>query len=175
MKVDPHMSLKPPADSAASPPNSRWHFLRDVLVMQIKLVLGNLLNFVIVPISLGAALLDLLVKGEREGARFYQVLAWARDIEEGINVYGAIGGYHATHGEPESPSVDETDGDKPNFNVDTVIRRVETVIVREYEKGGTAASLKSAVDRVLNQMRRESGGKPGAPPTDADEKTKGDA
>lgn len=141
------MTTPPASDGPA--PHSRWHFLRDVLVLQLKLALGNLLNFVLVPASLIAAAMDLLMQGEREGQRFYAVLDWARRVEEGINVYGAIGGYHGG-------AAAET-----GFDVDTVIRRVETVVVRECDKGGTAAQLKSAVDRALDQLRRERGGKPG--------------
>jgi ribosome-associated translation inhibitor RaiA len=32
---------------------------------------------------------------------------------------------------------------------------VEGVIVREYEKGGTAASIKSAVDRAIDEMQNQ--------------------
>jgi hypothetical protein len=127
-------------------PHSRWHFFRDVLVFQLKLVLGNLQNFLLLPVSLVAALLDLFIRGEREGEKFYWVLGWGRRTDEMINIYSSIGGYHATG---------SSDDDHPlkNYTVDTVLKRVEGVIVREYEKGGTAASIKSAVDRVIDEMQ----------------------
>ena len=76
-------------------PHARWRFIRDVLYFQLKLVLGNLQNFLLLPVSLAAALADLLFKGEREGQRFYWVLDWGRRTDEAINIYGAIGGYGA--------------------------------------------------------------------------------
>jgi histidinol-phosphate/aromatic aminotransferase/cobyric acid decarboxylase-like protein len=36
-----------------------------------------------------------------------------------------------------------------------VIARLEGVVVREYEKGGTAASIKAALDRAIDQLHRE--------------------
>jgi hypothetical protein len=63
------LSPPPPAGSG-----ERWQFLRDVVVFQLKLLLDNLRDFALVPISLVAALIDLVYKGEREGALFYKVL-----------------------------------------------------------------------------------------------------
>jgi len=126
--------------------HSRWHFLRDVLVFQLKLVLGNLQNFLLLPVSLIAALLDLFICGEREGEKFYWVLEWGRRTDEMINIYGSIGGYHATGASDDGHPLKD-------FNVDTVLKRVESVIVREYQKGGTAASIKSAVDRAIDEMQ----------------------
>jgi hypothetical protein len=37
------------------------------------------------------------------------------------------------------------------------VARLEGVIVREYEKGGTAASVKAAVDKAIDQLQHEAG------------------
>ncbi|MGH6872862.1 MAG: hypothetical protein ACREHE_15280 [Rhizomicrobium sp.] len=139
------MTDLPPPDND---PHARWRFLRDVLVFQLKLVLGNLQNFLLLPVSLAAALIDVIFKGGREGERFYRVLDWGRRTDEAINIYGAIGGYHATGG------VEDMDS---RYTVDAVLARVEQVIVREYEKGGTAASVKTAVDKALDEMQAKTG------------------
>src|ERR1700761_1189119 len=130
-------ALPPPND-----PHLRWKFLRDVLVFQLKLVLGNIQNFVLVPVSLVAAALDLFIKGEREGEKFYKVMDIGRRTDEMINVYSAIGGYHATGSDNEHAMY----GD---YTVDSILSKVESAIVREYQKGGTAASIKGAVDRAI--------------------------
>ena len=132
---------------SSSPPEGsgeRWRFLRDVIVFQLKLLLDNLRDFALVPISLVAALIDLVYKGEREGALFYKVLRWGAHSEEVIDVYSAI-----EHHPPGSFKVN------PAYRVDSVIARLEGVVVREYEKGGTAASIKAAVDRAIDQLHRE--------------------
>jgi ribosome-associated translation inhibitor RaiA len=37
------------------------------------------------------------------------------------------------------------------------VARLEGVLVREYEKGGTAATIKAALDRAIDQLHRETG------------------
>jgi hypothetical protein len=132
--------------SSSQPAGSgeRWRFLRDVAVFQLKLLLDNLRDFALVPISLVAALIDLVYKGEREGALFYKVLRWGAHSEEVIDVYSAI-----EHHAPGAFRVN------PAYTVDAVIARLEGVLVREYEKGGTAASIKAALDRAIDQLHRE--------------------
>ncbi len=126
--------------------DSRWRFLRDVLVFQLKLLLDNLRDFALVPVSLVAAAIDLLYKGEREGALFYKVLRWGAHSEEVIDVYSAIEDH-----EPGKFKVN------PEYTIDAVIARLEGVLVREYEKGGTAASIKTAMDRAIDQLHQETG------------------
>src|ERR1700688_4420395 len=122
----------------------RWRFIRDVLVFQVKLLLDNVRDFALVPVSLGAAIVDLIFKGEREGALFYKVLRWGAHSEEVIDVYSAI-----EHHDPGDFKVN------PEYTVDSVIARLEGVLVRECEKGGTAASIKAAMDRAIDQVHRE--------------------
>jgi hypothetical protein len=135
-------SLSPTPPAAGS--GERWRFLRDVMVFQFKLLLDNLRDFALVPISLVAALIDLVYKGEREGALFYKVLRWGAHSEEVIDVYSAI--------EDHPPGSFKVN---PAYTVDAVIARLEGVVVREYEKGGTAASIKAALDRAIDQLHRE--------------------
>ena len=125
--------------------NERWKFFRDVLVFQLKMLLDNVRDFALMPVSLVAALIDLIFKGKRHGSLFYQVLRWGAHSEEVINVYSAIE-------TQERPRVN------PNYTVDAVIARLEGVLVRECEKGGTAASIKAAMDRAIDQIQIETSG-----------------
>jgi hypothetical protein len=131
-----------PAESGS---NEQWKFFRDVLVFQLKMLLDNVRDFALMPVSLVAALLDLIFKGKRQGSLFYQVLRWGAHSEEVINVYSAIEAH-------DRPSVN------PNYTVDAVIARLEGVLVRECEKGGTAASIKAAMDRAIDQIQIETSG-----------------
>src|SRR6266850_4990487 len=125
--------------------NEHWKFFRDVLVFQLKMLLDNIRDFALMPVSLVAALIDLIFKGKRQGSLFYQVLKWGAHSEEVIDVYSAIE-------EHEKPGVN------PNYTVDAVIARLEGVLVREVEKGGTAASVKAAMDRTIDQIQVETRG-----------------
>lgn len=124
-------------------PQHRWQFLRDVLVFQLKMFIGSFRDLALIPASLFAALIDLLFKGRREGDLFYRVLRWGWRTEEMIDVY--------------SPIKSETAESKLNsdYTVDSVIARIEGVVVREYQKGGTAANIKNALDRVIDQVHDE--------------------
>lgn len=126
--------------------DERWKFLRDVLVFQLKMLLDNLRDFALMPVSLVAALIDLVFRGEREGALFYKVLRWGSHSEAVIDVYSAI-----EHHERGDFKVSK------DYTVDGVIARLEGVLTRECEKGGTAASIKTAMDRAFDQVHAETG------------------
>jgi len=127
-------------------PHDRWSFFRDVLVFQLKLLLDNLRDFALQPISLVAALIDLIVRGKREGTCFYKVLEWGAHSERVIDVYSAL----------ERRGVSDARLNH-NYTVDSLISKVEGVIVREYEKGGTAASVKLALDRAIDSLQTGAG------------------
>jgi hypothetical protein len=131
----------PPPEGIPEDAHARWKFLRDVMVFQFKLVLGNLHNFLFVPVSLVAAAADLLFKSGRQGSRFYKVMEWAEHGDEAIGLYSALEDNVAAGFKARS--------------VDAVVSRIEDVIVREYAKGGTTASVMAAVDRALGRIQRE--------------------
>lgn len=111
------------------------------------MLLDNGRDLVLMPVALVAALIDLLMRGEREGARFYKVLRWGWHSEKVIDVYSAI---------EDHPRGDFEIG--RDYTVDGVIARLENVVAREVEKGGTAASIKSAMDRAIDQLHAGTGG-----------------
>jgi hypothetical protein len=127
--------------------DDRWKFLRDVVVFQLKMFLDNVRDFALMPVSLAAALIDLVYRGEREGTLFYKVLRWGSHSEAVIDVYSAI-----EHHETNDFKVSR------DYTVDGVIARLEGVLVRECEKGGTAASVKAAMDRAIDQLHAETSG-----------------
>jgi hypothetical protein len=43
--------------------NERWTFFRDVLVFQLKMLLDNLRDFALMPVSLVAALIESHLQG----------------------------------------------------------------------------------------------------------------
>ena len=135
--------ISPPTTTSGEKPDHRWRFLRDVLVFQLKMLIGSFRDFALIPVSIGAALIDLVFKGKREGDLFYKVLRWGWHSEEMIDVYSPI-----RHDVGELKV-------NPNYTVDSVVSRIEGVVVREYEKGGTAASIKTALDKVIDQVHRE--------------------
>jgi hypothetical protein len=139
MSDAPPQQILPPPQPPLSPRDARWQFLRDVAVFELKLMLNNLHNFFQVPLTLGVAVFDLVFKHGEEGSRFYWLVEQGRLIDDHIDIYSII-----DHRER---------GLNKDYTVDTVLKRLESVIVREYEKGGTAASIKNAVDRAFDEMQ----------------------
>lgn len=139
----------PPAETAPLPshnedPHARWRFVRDVAVFEFKLFLNNIHNFFQIPLTLAVALFDVIVKGKYHGERFYKVVEYGRTIDDAIDIYSVIG-------HREKPLNTE-------YTVDALVGRLEGVIVREYEKGGTAASVRTALDRALDHVQHHTKG-----------------
>jgi len=137
------MSATPPEPDRET--GERWTFLRDVLVFQGKLVLDGLRDILLFPVTLGAAAIDVVAGGRKQGERFYSVLRAGRRAEHWVNLFGAVerregGGRATAHNDP---------------TVDALVARLESVILREYAKGGAAANVKSSIDRAIDDMQRE--------------------
>ncbi len=138
------MSQTDTGEPAAAPaqaipdPHARWKFLRDVAVFEMKLALNNFHNFFQIPLTLAVAAFDLVFKTGEHGERFYWLVEKGRLIDDAIDIYSII-----DHREREL---------NKDYTVDALLARLEGVIVREYEKGGTAASIKNALDRAMDEM-----------------------
>ncbi len=116
----------------------RWKIVKDVAVLQLKLLIGNIHNFLMMPVCLFAGALDILFKNRRDEAWLYKTLAWARHFEERIGLYSALN--EDPHNPPEK------------YSIDALIARVEHAIKQDYEKGGTTASMKAAADKALDRI-----------------------
>jgi hypothetical protein len=125
------------------PTDARWRFFRDVMVFEFKMLIGNLRDFALMPVSVAAAIIDLISRGDREGSLFYRVLRWGAHSEQVLDAYSPI--RHELHDLNVNP----------NYTVDAVVARLENVLAREIEKGGTAATIKAALDRTIDQLHRE--------------------
>ena len=117
--------------------------MRNVAVFQLKLFLNNLHNFVQVPLTLVVALVDLIFKTEPEGARFYKLLEYGRTIDDSIDIYSVVAQRERSL--------------NADYTVDNLVSKLEAVIIREYEKGGSAASIKAAVDRAMDELQAKAG------------------
>ena len=97
------------ADSTRS---SRWRLLHDVVVFQVKLGLEALLDITLIPVSLAAAGMDLLLGNWRHPRWFHAVLRFGERCERRIDLWG----------------VSLIDGRDPDAEVDAVMRGIETLI-----------------------------------------------
>ena len=68
-----------------------WTLLRDVAVLQVKLVIDGLRDLVLVPASLVAGAVSLLSsRNGLPGPQFYQLLGVGKQSERWFNLFGAM-------------------------------------------------------------------------------------
>ena len=91
---------------------SRWRLVRDVVVFQIKLGLEAVLDLTLIPLSLAAAALDLLLGNWRRPRWFHAVLRFGERCEHRIDLWRV-----ATPG-----------AGAPQSEVDAVMRSIETLV-----------------------------------------------
>ncbi len=142
--------LSPAAIETETP--DRWTLIRDIAVLQVKLVVDGLRDFLLVPVSIATGIYSVLRGGDQPGTEFYELLRYGRRSERVINLFGAA---ERVYG----PAVEET----PIPDIDDMVAKVETFVVDEYRKGGITAQAKDHIDQVLDAVRRgrNGDGRPG--------------
>jgi hypothetical protein len=128
--------------SRSRPRASRGRIFRDVALLQFKLMLGNLHNFLLVPVTIFAGAIDIVFKNRTDEALFYKVLAWGRGWEETIGVYNAL-------------RRDEDAFAREKYNVDALLARVEAAAVAEYQRREVSAKMKDAVNKAAERVHVE--------------------
>ena len=122
----------------------RWTVIRDVAVLQGKLIIDGLRDFILVPVSLVAGIVSLLKTGDTPGTEFYDLLRAGRRSERWINLFGAAERVHGLADDDEAFAV---------VDVDEIVNRVESYIVDEYKSGGVTKQAKNRLDRALGGLR----------------------
>lgn len=138
---------KPPADEQSpelSPaPIDRWTLIRDVIALQLKLVIDGMRDALLIPISLIAGLADLAVGGDRGSRYFYDVVHLGKRSERWIDLFAA-----AERVEP--PQIAVSAGEEAR--VDTLLEKAERALADQVERGGVTAQAKDAIDRALDAV-----------------------
>lgn len=68
---------------------TRWVILRDLLIFQVKLLLDGAKDILLSPLSLAAAILDILFPGSRPGHRFYAVMRMGEKYDRWLSLFAA--------------------------------------------------------------------------------------
>jgi len=68
---------------------TRWVILRDLGIFQLKLFMDGAKDVVLVPLSIGAVALDLLLPGSRPGHRFYGVMRLGERYDRWLSLFAA--------------------------------------------------------------------------------------
>jgi hypothetical protein len=123
-----------------------WTLVRDIAVLQVKLIVDGLRDFVLVPASLIAGIISLANRKDgRPGPEFYSLVNMGRQSERWINLFGAM--------RNAPPEVVEQDhfGDA---ELDDIVSKVESFVVEEYQRGGVTAKGHDRIREAIDRMRR---------------------
>lgn len=111
---------------------------RDVLLLQIKLLLDALRDIALSPLTLAAAALDLALSRWQSPRYFHAVLRLGQRSDDWIDLWAAIRGTRATD----------------RANVDLLLARVQDVVSDPKTGARRARALKRWAERELARARR---------------------
>jgi len=123
-------------------PEDRWSLIRDAVQFQIKLAIDGLRDVMLIPLSAIGALLNILgVRGTP--LDFYNIVRWGKRTETAINLFGAAERIAPSAKVSQPPAVD------------SMLERVESLVVDQYHRGGITASAKEAIDKALDGLHKD--------------------
>jgi len=129
----------------------RWTLVRDIAVLQVKLVVDGLRDLILVPASLLVGIVSLLSGADgRPGDQFYRLLAMGKQSERWINLFGAL---------QNAPADLEHSEQLPDAGMDELVKRFETFVVDEHRRGGITAQAKVRLDKAIDAIGRKRGPK----------------
>ncbi|MDX1499831.1 MAG: hypothetical protein R3176_08040 [Woeseiaceae bacterium] len=144
---EPDENAQEPAVPAEAE-SATWTLVRDVAVLQVKLLVDGFRDLLLVPASLIAGGLSLARRqGGRPGPEFYRLLAVGKQSENWINLFGAL--EHS----PESADTEAPDA----ADIDEIVARFEGFVVDEYRRGGLTKQARERIDRAIESLRRHAG------------------
>ena len=126
----------------------RMVLLRDVAVLQAKLIVDGLRDLLLVPASLVAGLISLVsTEDGRPGQHFYRVLGVGKQSEKWIDLFGAL--RNAPPDLKDAPAF-------PDAGMDDLVGRLENYVIEEHRRGGITTQAKERLDRLLDAIDRNS-------------------
>ncbi len=132
--------------SQAANEHETWTLLRDMAVLQVKLIVDGFRDLLLVPASLVAGLISIATTTDgRPGPQFYRLLGLGKQSERWINLFGAL---------ENSPDGDRVQRDFVAGDIDDIVGSLEKFVVDEYQRGGVTKQAKDQIDRALQRIQR---------------------
>ena len=122
----------------------RWTLIRDIAILQVKLVVDGLRDLILVPVSLVVGIISVVKGGDETNNDFYDLLRLGRRSERWINLFGAA---ERVHGKTEDEAL-------PVDDIDDMVTRVESFIVEEYKSGGVTRQAKVRLDKAIDVLHK---------------------
>ena len=129
-----------------------WTLIRDVGVLQVKLLVDGFRDLLLLPASLIAGMISLLnSKDGKPGSHFYQLIAVGKQSEGWINLFGAL---------RNAPRGVRSNVNFGNADIDDIVSRVETFVIDEYQRGGVTRQARDRLNSALDALQRNRRAKP---------------
>jgi len=125
--------------------SDRWTLIRDIAVLQVKLIVDGVRDLVLVPVSLVAGIMSLAKSETGADSSFYDLLRLGKRSERWINLFGAADRFP----DPERNYINF-----PEEDIDAMVSRVESFVVDEYRKGGVTQQAKERLDRAIDSLHK---------------------
>lgn len=122
-------------------PNPRTALLREAATLQLKLLVDGLRDALLIPLSLIAAAIGLLRGGADADREFRRVIKLGRRSERWINLFGHQAPLRRSH---------------PGGSLDTLLDRVEAVVMDQYKKGQSEAEARAAIQKAMQESPDQS-------------------
>lgn len=133
-------------DAPAEGPD-RWTMIRDLAVLQVKLIVDGLRDLILVPASLIAGIISLASSSDgKPGPQFYHLLGAGKQSEQWIDLFGAF-----RNAPPDLEHLEAF----PDARMDDIVSKIETFVVDEHARGGMTAQAKDRFDKALDAMQRK--------------------
>jgi hypothetical protein len=138
------MNEMPEAENDLS---DRWTLIRDVAVLQVKLIVDGLRDLILVPLSLIAGIVSL-ASGEKgvPGTQFYRLLGVGKQSELWINLFGAM---------RNAPPDLEHPMPFPDSDMDEIVGKIEAFVVNEEKRGGMTAQARKRFEKAIDAMQKK--------------------
>jgi hypothetical protein len=121
--------------------------MRDLGVLQVKLIVDCMRDIVLVTLSLVAGVISIASSNEgRPGPQFYHLLAWGKQSEVWINLFAAV---------KNSPEKIEQPLPFGDHDIDDIVGRLESFVVDEVKRGGVTTQAKDRLDKILDAVQRK--------------------
>lgn len=127
-----------------------WTMIRDIAVLQVKLIVDGVRDLILVPASLIVGIVSLSRTHDGiPGPEFYKLVSIGKQSERWINLFGAL------KNAPPEIADENPFGDA---DMDDIVSRVESFVIDEYKRGGVSAQARDRMHKAMERMRRKRNG-----------------
>ena len=146
------------ADTKNTASNTHWALIGRLMTFQFKLAMDGLRDLLLSPVSIGFVLYGILVQREQPDKYFRRLMRFGRDSDDFINLFGE----KQETQRPESSSDDKdremvlSSANAEDFRKvtsDDYVKKLESLILSEYKKGGFITELNQGTDGILEKLQ----------------------